>query len=87
MKLFTGTILGNKYAITIERRQSLHAISGNKKERIESVMTVADKDGDVIDCIMREYGDFIDGANWSYDNIKAVLISEAKENLRDGRFG
>lgn len=76
MKLFTGTILGNRYSMTIERTG----------ERAEIEMLISDKTGEVIDSLSRTYfgGMHIDNSD---DALRSYMMSEAKDNLRDSRYG
>ena len=76
MKLFTGTVLGRRYSMKIERTD----------ERAEIEMLIADESGEVIDSISRLYdsGWHIDTSD---DALRSYMMTEARENLRDHRYG
>ena len=76
MKLFTGTVLGNTYSMTIER----------KGDRAEAEMLIADREGNVIDSISRLYdpGWHIDCSD---EAVRRCMVNEARENTRCFRYG
>ena len=75
MKLFTGTVLGNTYSMTIER----------KGDRAEAEMLIADREGNVIDSISRMYDSrYMDNSD---ESVRESIKMEARDNIRDSRYG
>jgi len=70
MKLFTGTVLGDTYALTIVG--------------VEATMTIANEDGHVTEQFIRTTADFIGGRirDWNPADVRKTMVEDAREILR-----
>ena len=76
-KIIFGTIKGNKYALTINLKQRApmnNSGSFGTRKHYEAEMTVADKDGDIIESFTREFSD--EFGNWSENGMKRAMLAE-----------
>ncbi len=76
-KILFGRIKGYKYALTINLKQRApmdNSGSFASRKHYDAEMTVADKDGDIIESFTREFSD--NWGNWSESGIKRAMLAE-----------